>query len=462
MFLEFPGPGGRLDPMQPEAASRGRAAGWLRISLACLLPLLLLSLGTGCSKHHNTASDPGKPPVITTNPTSVITVSGRPVSFTVVVTGAPTLRYQWSKDGTDVLGAINSTLTIFNPRAQDAGSYKVVVTNPNGTITSGEATLTVQVALPFIAPVGVVADASGNLFVSDMDDHTIWKVDATGHRTLLAGGSGLPGSSDAQGSLARFNTPGGLALDATGNLLVADTGNHTIRRVAMDGTVTTLAGSAGNPGSADGTGAAARFNAPNSLAVTTSGAVYISDSLNHTIRLMATDGTVSTYAGLAGQPGQIDGAAATAQFSQPTGLALAPNGTLYIADSGNSVIRTISAGGTVSLFAGKYNNRGWGSGNLTTAMFYQPVGLALDASGILYVADTNNHAIRKISTTGDVTVLAGAGTLGNADGLGLSALFDLPCGIALTPAGNLAVADSSNHLLRSVTPTGTVTTYLVP
>ncbi|WP_285577361.1 immunoglobulin domain-containing protein [Geothrix limicola] len=437
------------------------------MSRRLVLPLLLLSLplglGLGCSHHHDTSSDPGTPPAITTNPTSVEIVSGRQVSFTVTATGEATLRYQWAKDGVNILGAINSTYTIYNPKGSDSGSYTVTVTNPNGTATSTAATLKVDVALPFNTPTGIAADAAGNLYVSDSADHTIWKVSPTRQMTLLAGGSGLPGSNDGLGGLARFNTPGGLALDPAGNLLVADTGNHTIRRIAPDGTVTTVAGTAGAPGSADGLGAAARFYAPSGLAVNATGQVYIADSLNHTVRLMATDGTVSTYAGLAGLPGQTDGARASAQFNQPNGLALAADGTLYIADFGNSVIRAISPGGTTSLFSGKYNNRGYLDGSATTAMFSQPVGLALDAaSGTLYVADSSNHAIRKVSATGTVSLLAGSGTLGNQDGQGSAGLFNLPCGLAVTPGGSLAIADTDNHLLRNVTSAGLVSTYLVP
>lgn len=462
MFLIFPGPGGRLDPMRPQAASMGQATRWMRISALCLVPLLL-TLAVGChSSHTNNASDPGRPIVITSNPTDTTTVSGRSVTLSVAVTGAPTIQYQWSKNGHDILGAISSSYTLYNPKVSDSGAYTVTMINPIGTLTSASATLTVQGAVSFVAPVGVVADAAGNVFVSDSDDHTIWKVGPTHVRTLLAGMSGQPGINDGKGALAQFNAPGGLALDPAGNLLVADTGNHTIRRIAPDGTVTTVAGSAGNPGSADGAGILATFNGPSSLAVDASGVVYIADSLNHTIRQMSATGAVTTYAGIAGQPGQNDGAAATAQFSQPNGLALAPNGTLYVADYGNSVIRAISSSGAVSRYAGVYYFHSLLDGNLATAQFYQPMGLALDAAGTLYVADTGNNSLRKITAGGAVTVLAGTSTFGNVDGQGTLALFHLPSGITLAPSGNLVVADTGNHYLRSVTPAGLVTTYLVP
>jgi sugar lactone lactonase YvrE len=338
----------------------------------------------------------------------------------------------------------------------------VTVTNAVGSITSVPAALTVAAAMTFQSAVGIVSDALGNLYVSDANNHTIWKVDPTNHKTLLAGSPGLPGSSDGLGSNAQFRNPGGLALDSAGNLVVADTGNHTIRRIAPDGTVTTLAGSPGVPGSTDGVGAQARFNAPYGIAVDGSGTVYIADTQNHTIRRMATDGTVSTYAGAAGQPGLVNGANASALFNQPNGLALMPDGTLVVADYGNSCIRTISPAGQVSTLAG-LGTTGFTNGAGTLATFYWPVGVAVDASGAIWVADTHNHAIRKVLPDHTVSTLAGlGGTPGNADGTGTTALFNLPCGIATTPSGNLIVADTYNHILRVVTPAGVVTTLTAP
>ncbi len=451
MFLEFPGVGGRVDSMRS------------RISRLVLVPIILVTLGLAC--HHsssNTDAAPGTPPKITGGPADTSTITGRSVSFEITATGAPTLRFQWAKDGIDILGAISSSLIIPNPKVQDAGHYAVTVTNPNGVLTSPSATLAVLQALTFTAPVGLATDAAGNIYIADTDDHTIWKVSPAHQKTLLAGSSRLPGVTDAQGTNARFNSPGALALDPAGNLVVADTGNHAIRRIAPDGTVTTLAGSPGLPGSADGLGALARFNAPNGLVVAASGAMYIADTQNHTIRFLAVDGTVTTYAGSAGNPGLSNGAGAIARFNQPTGLALAPNGSLYVSDYGNSCIRLIDATATATTFAGAPNTHGLTDGSATTALFYQPMGIALDATGVLWVADSRNHAIRRVAADGTVTRVAGSGTLGNTDANGTAALFNLPCGIATTPAGSLLVADTHNHILRDLTPTGAVTTLTVP
>lgn len=450
-----------LDFVRPDGAPRRMARWAARLRARGPLPVLaaLTLLGMACS--HSSSSD--TPPRITTQPASASVITGRPVSFTVTATGSGALTYQWAKDGKAVLGAQDATLTLYNPGLQDAGQYLVTVSNSLGTATSEPATLTVVAAMTFTSPFGIVADASGDLFLSDTADHTIWKVDPTGAKTLFAGSPGTPGAADGIGRSARFRYPGGLAFDPSGNLLVADTGNNTLRRIAPDGTVTTLAGAAGVPGATDAVGLAARFNAPIGLAVDASGVAYIGDSGNHTIRRMAVDGTVTTYAGLPGQPGFLNGAAGAARFNQPNGVALAPDGTLYIADYGNSCIRAISPSGQVSTLAGQPGTHGTTDGAGANAAFYWPVGLTVDASGTIWVADTYNHTLRKILAGGTVSTLAGyGGTLGNLDGTGTSARFNQPCGLALLPGGDLAVTDTGNHLLRRVTSTGVVTTYTLP
>ena len=458
MFLEFPGPGGMLIALRAMAAAAVQPMRMMRTARHFLLPSLLLALGAGCS-HHSNPNAPGTPPSLEVAPLDTTTVTGRTVTFTVTAVGAPQLRYQWDKNGVAIFGAVSSTFTILSPQPSDSGRYSVVISNPNSTITSYAALLTVVPALQFPAAVGIVADASGNLFLSDMVDHVIWKVDTSKNVSILAGTQGFPGSADtAPGVPAQFNSPGSLAFDPAGNLVVADTGNHTIRRVAMDGTVTTLAGSAGLSGSQDAKGSLARFNAPYGIAVDANGGIYIADTQNHTIRFMALDGTVSTYAGSAGLSGYQDGATGGAQFNQPNGLALA-NGSLYVADYGNSCIRVISSNAQVATLAGLASTPALLDGTGIAAQFNLPVGIACDASGNVWVADTHNYAVRSISPSGVVTTVAGTNTLGNADGTGAAALFDLPCGITFSAStGNVLVADTANHIVRVVTPAGVVTT----
>jgi sugar lactone lactonase YvrE len=452
-----------LDAMRSLAASKGRPMRILQKSLSLLLPLLLLALGSGCH-HGSNANAVGTPPSITLQPLDTNTVSGRLTTFTITANGAPVLRYQWVKDGVNIFGALGASFTLFNPQPTDSGRYSVTVTNDYGSVPSYAALLTVVPTPEFTAAVSVVSDAAGNLFVSDRDAHVIWQVSPSKQVLLLAGSQGIAGSVDGQGSSAQFRNPGGLAFDLAGNLVVADTGNHTIRRVAMDGTVTTLAGSPGLPGTANGVGGLARFNGPYGLAVDGQGGIYISDSQNHTIRFMAVDGTVSTYAGTPGISGQGNGSASSAQFDQPNGLAVGPDGTLYISDYGNSCIRMISPNAQVSTLAGLAGTAGYIDATGTASLFNLPVGLTLDAGGNVWVADTRNQVIRRITPGGAIDTIAGSasGSAGNADGLGAAALFNFPCGITSissgTLAGKIVVADTSNHILRIVAPDGTVTT----
>lgn len=462
MSLECPSPGGRLDPMRPLGASPGQPARMLRRSLSWLLPILLLALGLGCHGHSN-PNAVGQPPSITLQPLDTTTVTGRQVSLTINVEGAPVIAYQWAKDGVQIFGSQvqGGTFTLYDPQPADSGRYSVTVTNDYGSVTSYAAALTVVPTPEFKAPVSVVSDAAGNLFISDRDDQVIWQVSPSKQMTLLAGSRGVAGSADGQGSGAQFRNPGGLAFDPNGNLLVADTGNHTLRRVAMDGTVTTLAGAPGQPGTANGVGTLARFNGPSGLVADARGGLYISDSRNHTIRFMAADGTVSTYAGTPGVSGQGNGSTGSAQFDQPNGLALGPDGTLYIADYGNSCIRMISPTAQVSTLAGLAGTVGYSDGTGTSALFHQPVGITLDIDLSVWVTDTYNHTIRRITSDGTVTSPAGSGLAGNVDGSGVTAQFDLPCGITRVNSGYLAghfvVADTANRILRVVGSDGTVT-----
>lgn len=258
---------------------------------------------------------------------------------------------------------------------------------------------------------------------------------------------------DASGTNARFSSPRGVACDEHGNLYVADQLNHKIRKVTPTGEVTTFAGT-GNAGSADGDIGAATFKFPTGVAVDSQGNVYVADTGNLKIRKITSDGNVLTLAG-SGVSGITNGPGAAASFSSLTGVAVDPDGTVYVAD-GNR-IRKISPEGEVSPFAGS-NIEGSSDGVGTAATFNQPEGLATDHTGHLYVADTGNHKIRKITPEGLVTTLAGAGTSGNFDGDEDTAAFYLPFDVSVDAIGNLYVADTANHKIRKITPGGEVTT----
>ena len=272
--------------------------------------------------------------------------------------------------------------------------------------------------------------------------------------TTLAG-SGATGKVNGQGTAASFNDPVGVVVDASGAVYVADTGNHLIRKIDASGNVTTLAGS-GAAGSANGQGTAASFDFPNRIAIDKTGIVYVADSGNNLIRRIDASGTVTTLAG-SGVPGSANGQGTAASFSFPAGIALDASGNLYVADAGNNLIRKIDTSGNVTTLAGA-GVAGAANGVGTAASFNSARGVAVDAGGTVYVADTSNNLIRKIDPSGNVTTLAGAGAQGAANGQGTAASFNGPYGLTVDANGNVYVADTDNNLIRKIDASGNVTT----
>jgi sugar lactone lactonase YvrE len=318
-------------------------------------------------------------------------------------------------------------------------------------------------AATFSQPCDVALDGSGNLYVADSGNHSIRKITPTGVVTTLAGKSGTAGQADGKGTGATFRNPRGIACDGSGNLYVADTGNNTIRKIAPDGTVTTLAGAPGTDGSADGVGAAARFSFPNDTAVDKAGNVYVADELNAVIRKIAADGSVTTVAGLSRGSGRADGQGSVARFDRLTAIAVDDAGTLYVADYGNHLIRKVSAAGAVTTISGTGGVGGYQNGSgyiVNPTLFQNPTHPVTDGSGNIYLTDTGNNSIRRIAADGSVSLFAGSSTSvrGSANGNGTAARFNVPAGLARDGAGNLYVADSANQLIRKISPNGEVTT----
>jgi sugar lactone lactonase YvrE len=320
-------------------------------------------------------------------------------------------------------------------------------------------------AARFFYPKGGALDALGNLYFADSGNHTIRKVTTNGVVTTLAGLAGISGSTDGAGSVARFYNPSGVAVDAGGNVYVADTGNHVIRVISSAGVVSTLAGLAGNYGAADGTNGTARFYHPTRVTLDAGGNLYVADTYNHTIRKIQMDPRsgnwiVSTLAGTAGVSGSTDGASAL--FFDPWDLAVDGNGNVYVADAGNSAIRVISPLGITSTYAGLSGVPGIVDGTGPSARFSCPCAITIDGNGILYVADGATATIRRITPGGAVTTVAGqVGIYGSADGLGPATLFNYPCGLVADTAGaNIYIADSGNNTIRKLTANLQVTTLV--
>jgi serine/threonine protein kinase len=304
----------------------------------------------------------------------------------------------------------------------------------------------------FRLPNNVAVDSAGNIYVADTANNTIRKIAPNRVVSTSAGVSGNHGSADGIGGNARFSAPFGIAVNNAGTVYVADTANNTIRMITRNGVVSTLAGLAGNPGSKDGIGTNAGFRNPWAVAVDGAGNVFVADMSNDTIRKITPAGVVTTLAGQAGMTGSVDGFGSQARFNAPYGVATDNAGNIYVSDSANDVIRKITPSGAVSTLAGLPGYAGSADGNGNDARFWNPQGLAVDDKGNIYVADTGNNMVRKITSMGVVTTLAGlAGTSGTTDGIGKDARFNSPGGVAVDNAGNVYVADVNNHSVRKMT-----------
>jgi len=322
-------------------------------------------------------------------------------------------------------------------------------------------------AARFGSPVGVAADGKGDVLVADVNNNNIRKVTLVGTNGVVTTLAGIgPGSADGPGPAARFWSTTGVAVDSAGNIFVADYYNSTIRQIATNDAVSTVAGLAGSMGSNDGTNSAARFHDPLDVAVDSQGNLYVTDSSNDTIRKIARSGTnwvVTTIAGWAGgPPAEADGLGTNALFYDPTGIAVDANTNLYVTDSFAQTIRKITPVGTnwvVTTIAGFPMASGSTDGIGTNASFFYPHGLTVDGATNVYVTDTVNDTIRKLSLEGTnwvVTTIAGQPNVsGNSDGTGSNALFYFPEGIVVNSQGDLFVADSFNDTLRRLTPAGT-------
>lgn len=287
-----------------------------------------------------------------------------------------------------------------------------------------------------------------------------------GYTVSTIAGTGIAGSLDGLGSLATFANPSAVAVDSTGNVFVADTGNQVIRKITTDGMVSTFAGQVGQWGYRDGPAGSAMFYEPVGLVIDPIGNLYVADSGNSRIRKITPLGEVSTYAGSGGDsihPADfVDGPALLAILGGPLGLTLDDLGNLYVAATNNSLIRKISPAGQATTIAGVLSIDSSAYAPCSTggscATFRGPGSIARDKSGNLYVADTLNQTIRKVTPAGEVSTLAGSGVQGFADGAGASAQFDSPFGLVVDSKGNLYISDQNNSVIRKITQDGNVST----
>jgi len=301
--------------------------------------------------------------------------------------------------------------------------------------------LSAALSTTFSDPFGVAVDKRGNLFISDAgQSNRIREIHTDGKVETIAGSTER--FADGTAAEAGFNTPSGIVIDTSGNIFVADTSNNRIRKIDNERKVTTLAGS-GNAGFKDGIGSEADFDGPIGIAIDKRGVVIVADAYNDRIRRITEDGRVTTIAG-SGSPGFSDGDPSTARLNTPSGVAIDDAGNIFVADTGNSSIRKITPQGEVSTIV---RNRQDVDGN--SLSLRHPVGIAITHDGFLFV--THDHGVLKITPDGVASAYAG-GAMGFADGLGSRARFNGPAGIAIDREGHLLVADTHNYLIREIAP----------
>lgn len=419
--------------------------------------LLFVGMMASCSKEDSSTT-----PVLAVS--SISPTSG-PKNTTVILTGtsfspnAADNKVMLNDNPCAINIASSTSLSITIPRGAGSGTISVTVAGVTVQSPPFEYIITPSEASTFAGstqgfadgttaqfafPTNVAVDAVGNVYVADVVNNKIRKISTAGVVTTIAGST--QGFADGTGTAAQFNNPWGVAVDAAGNVYVADTFNNKIRKISPTGVVTTLAGSTN--GFTDGTGTTARFEFPTAVSLDGQGNVYVADTFNHKIRKVSPTGVVTTLAG--STQGFAEGTGSAAQFSTPYGIAVDASGNAYVADEGNHKIRKISPTGVVTTLAG--STQGFTDATGTAAQFNAPRGVAADNAGNVYVADMSNHKIRKISPTGVVTTLAGSGTAGFANGAASNvAQFNSPRGVTVDAAGNVYVADYSNHKIRKIT-----------
>lgn len=372
-------------------------------------------------------------PAFTVQPQSQTLTPGQALSLSVTTTGFLPVTYQWHRNGQPIPAATATNYSLTDLGGAQVANFTVVAANSFGATTSRVAAIVVDTGLP--------ADSAYTL-------------------NTLAGTAEVRGYQDGQGGAARFNYPMGVAMAGDGTVFVGDSYGNRVRRVTPAGLVTTLAGT-NTAGALDGNGNAAQFGNPKGLAIDPAGNVFVADDNNANIRKVTPTGDVTTFVGSAGLRGTTDATGTNALFYDPWGVAMDAAGSIYVADTGNQLIRKVSPTGDVTTLTGRPGVRGFADGAPGIATFENPTGVAVDFAGNVYVVDSGTYLVRKVTPDGFVTTLAGvANEPGYADGQGIAARFNYPKFLTVDGEGNVYVGDQNNHAIRKITPAGRVSTLL--
>ena len=428
------------------------------------IPALVLLSFSSCKKDHPhpPTNPPGPLEIISFTPSraakdSVITITGRnfstdPNGNIVTINNVPATVLSATNDLLTVKVPLHAGTGVLHVQVGDQGAGATTIFQYLYTVTTlaGDGNLGTKDGpgnvAEFNLPTSLGVDGAGNIFVADVLNNRIRKITPAGQVSTWAG-DGTATFKEGKGTAAAFDGPVGLAITFNGELVVADTYNNRIRKITTAADVSTLAGN-DTIGFKDGTGKAAEFASPFGVAADAVGNVYVADTYNYSIRKITPAGEVTTLAGN-GSYGYQDGTGSAARFSFPSGLAVDEAGYVYVADKNNHRIRRISPAGEVVTLAGD-GTPGFKDDTGPLAKFNFPFGVAAGAHGHIFVTDGSNNRIREISPTGLVITIAGNGDEGSKNGVGTNATFRFPYGIAVDGTGNIYVGDGGNFLIRKL------------
>ena len=324
-----------------------------------------------------------------------------------------------------------------------------------GSTTSGN-TNGIGAAARFSFPSDMEFNPSGDLIICDTGNNLIRKITISNNNVTTIAGGAVAGASETNGNgtAASFISPRGIAITPSGVMYIGDIGFCIIRRITgVNNTVSTFAGNSTNTGYLDGTGTTARFFNPEGITLNSSNELFVCDRGNHTIRKITTGATVSLFAGGGGPSGSINGTGNAARFNHVRSITIDGDGNFYVCDRSNYTIRKITPAGVVTTLAGLANNTGSSDGVGSSARFSSPQGIKYNPKdNNLYVCDTSNHTIRKVTLDGIVTTIAGlANSSGDVNGVGSAIRLKTPTGIAINSLGHLYIADTGNHKIKKIT-----------